>query len=272
MASVKTDLPSEAGQSTYNREVTLQTKNILTMENVHLSRDGRDILRGIDLSIARGSIHVVLGLNGSGKSTLAYTLMGSAGYLPDRGHIRFDDEDITELSISRRGQRGITLAWQEPARFEGLSIARYLGLGMVSPSDDRINAALRAVNLSPDLYRDRAVDASLSGGERKRVELAAVYAMQPKLAILDEPDSGIDTMSLEDIAALIRRMADEGTTVLLISHRDEVVAMADAASLICNGRIVESGDPDHVCDRYTTCCHPCEIPQEAERVREYERL
>jgi len=242
------------------------------MEDVHLSREGHEILRGVDLTIAQEAIHVVLGLNGSGKSTLAYALMGNAGYEPDRGRILFDGEDITDLSITERGRRGITLAWQEPARFEGLPVARYLSLGMAHPDRDRIDAALRAVNLSPDLYRDRAVDISLSGGERKRVELAAIYAMQPQLAILDEPDSGIDTMSLDDIAGLIQGMADEGTTVLLISHRDEVVALADEASLICNGRIVESGDPNRVCGRYDTCCASCDQPQEAEKVGEYERL
>jgi Fe-S cluster assembly ATP-binding protein len=250
----------------------LKTTSILSVEGVQLSRDAHDILQGVDLEVARGSIHVVLGLNGSGKSSLAYTLMGSAGYLPDAGRIWFDGEDITDLSISERGQRGLTLAWQEPARFEGLTVARYLGLGMAEPDRDRIDTALRAVNMNPDLYRDRAVDTSLSGGERKRVELAAVYTMRPKLAILDEPDSGIDTMSLDDIAALIQRMADEGIAVLLISHRDEVVALADEASLICNGRIVESGDPDHVCGRYDTYCAACDQPQEAEKVGEYERL
>lgn len=245
---------------------------ILHMDNVYLSREGQEILRGVTLTVARGSIHGVLGLNGSGKSTLAYTLMGSAGYAPDRGRIWFDGQDITDLSISERGQRGLTLAWQEPARFEGLTVARYLGLGMAKPDRERVDAGLRAVALNPTIYRERAVDASLSGGERKRVELAAVYATQPKLAILDEPDSGIDTMSLDDIAALIRRMADEGTTVLLISHRDEVVALADQASLICNGRVVESGAPDHVGGRYGTCCASCDEPQEAERGGAYERL
>ena len=141
---------------------------ILHMDNVYLSREGQEILRGVTLTVARGSIHVVLGLNGSGKSTLAYTLMGSAGYAPDRGRIWFDGQDITDLSISERGQRGLTLAWQEPARFEGLTVARYLGLGMAKPDRERVDAGLRAVALNPTIYRERAVDASLSG-DRKSV-------------------------------------------------------------------------------------------------------
>ncbi len=245
---------------------------LLQVTDLHVRRDEREILRGVNLAVERGAVHAVLGLNGSGKSTLAYTLMGSAGYVPTQGHILFDGEEMTGLSISERAQRGLTLAWQEPARFEGLSVARYLGLGMRRPDKERIRAALRAVTLDPDIYLQRRVDESLSGGERKRVELAAIYAMQPKLAILDEPDSGIDIMSLEDVARLIHRMAKEGTTVLVISHRDEVVAIASAASLICEGQIQTTGDPRQVCDRYARCCRPCDRATKVETEVDYERL
>lgn len=245
--------------------------HLLQIEDLHVQREQREILRGVNLTLDRGSVHAVLGLNGSGKSTLAYTLMGSAGYAPSQGRIRFEGQDITDLPINERGKRGITLAWQEPARFEGLTVAHYLGLGMRQPDKQRLDAALEAVALDPD-YMRRFVDEALSGGERKRIELAAVYAMQPKLAILDEPDSGIDTMTLDDIAQLIRRMAQEGTTVLLISHRDEVVQMADKASLICEGVILQTGEPNRVCDRYARCCRPCDRSQKVESEEEYERL
>ncbi|MHB1296149.1 MAG: ATP-binding cassette domain-containing protein [Anaerolineae bacterium] len=245
--------------------------HLLEISDLHVAREDREILRGVDLDVDDGSIHAVLGLNGSGKSTLAYTLIGSAGYAPSRGTIRFAGRDITSLPISERGKLGLTLAWQEPARFEGLSVSRYLALGMPTPDQARVRAALDAVALEP-AYLDRMVDDALSGGERKRVELAAVYAMHPKLAILDEPDSGIDTLSLDEIAALIRRMAQEGTTVLLISHRDEVVAIADKASLICEGRVVQSGEPGTVCKRYACCCRPCDNARPVESEAEYERL
>jgi len=244
---------------------------LLRLVDVTVRRDQRDILRGVNLSVEPGSVHAVLGLNGSGKSTLAYTLIGSLGYAPTRGTIWFADEDITRLSISERGQRGMTLAWQEPARFEGLTVERYLGLGMRTPDDQRIGDALEAVALGP-AYRKRFVDDSLSGGERKRVELAAVYAMQPKLAILDEPDSGIDALTLDDVAALIHRMAQEGTTVLLISHRNEMVRVADAASLICEGQILRTGAPANVCDHYARCCRPCASSEPVDSEAEYGRL
>lgn len=244
---------------------------LLQVTNLHVQREQRAILRGVNLNLERNSVHAVLGLNGSGKSTLAYTLMGSSGYVPSQGNIRFEGRDITHTPINERGKMGITLAWQEPARFEGLTVAQYLSLGMHQPDDRRVEEALGTVALGPE-YLQRFVDESLSGGERKRVELAAVYAMQPKLAILDEPDSGIDILTLEDIGRLIRRMAQEGTTILLISHRDEVVQLADAASLICEGMILQTGDPRRVCDRYARCCRPCDRSERVEYEEEYERL
>jgi Fe-S cluster assembly ATP-binding protein len=250
--------------------------HLLEAIDLHVQRDGHPILRGANLFVDPGSIHVVLGLNGSGKSTLAYTLMGSAGYAPTRGRILFAGQDITAWDMTARARGGLTLAWQEPARFEGLSVARYISLGisrgMGEPEMERVRAALNAVALPPETYMARMVDESLSGGERKRVELAAIYAMQPKLAVLDEPDSGIDALSLDDIAALIHHMAEDGTAVLLITHRDEVVAIADTASLICEGQIVQTGDPVKVCDRYSCCCRPCDRAEKVETEADYERF
>ncbi len=244
-------------------------ETLLCVENLHLQREGQEILRGMNLQVSEGQIHAVLGRNGSGKSTLAYTLMGCASYKPSEGHIFFDGRDITDLSIDERARLGITLAWQEPARFEGLTVRRYLQLGQRTPDDERVEQALMAVNL-PSSYLKRSVDDALSGGERKRIELAAVYAMRPRLAILDEPDSGIDTLSLDDIARLIRRMAVEGTTVLLITHRDEIVAIADQASLVCGGLVLYSGDPLVVSARYERCCEPCDRSEIVEEMDAYE--
>lgn len=165
-----------------------------------------------------------------------------------------DGRDITTLSITERARLGLTLAWQEPARFEGLSVAQYLQAGAEQAGRDHVRDALGSVMLPPDLYANRAVDQALSGGERKRVELAAVFAMRPRLAILDEPDSGIDMLSLADIGALIRRMAGEGTAVLLITHRDEMATAADSASLMCEGSILWNGPPAEVCRFYVARC------------------
>ena len=244
---------------------------ILSVQDLWLEREDKAILRGVNLAVQEGTVHCLLGRNGSGKSTLAYTLIGSAGYRPTRGRIIFDGRDITGLSITERARLGLTLAWQEPARFEGIKVGDYIALGMKEPSQERIEEALQAVALSPAEYLHRTVNENLSGGERKRIELAAVYAMRPRLAILDEPDSGIDVLSLEDIARLIHRMAREGITVLLITHRDEMVPVADVASLMCEGEIIRTGDPRTVREHYARRCLPCELAEPVETVKDYER-
>jgi Fe-S cluster assembly ATP-binding protein len=242
----------------------MKTQPLLEVQNLSLSRDGRTILQNVNLSVYPGQVHALLGINGCGKSSLAYALMGCAGYRPDSGHIWFDGQEISHLSIDERARLGLTLAWQEPVRFEGLPVGSYLGLGLDKPANaakgrpdrDRVQAALAAVNLPAKTYLRRHVDATLSGGERKRVELAAVYAMRPRLAILDEPDSGIDTLSLDDIRGLLRRMAQNDTAVLLITHRDEMAAAADTASIMCLGTILFSGETAVAQSFYRGRCQP----------------
>lgn len=229
---------------------------ILSIEGLTLKRNDREILRDVNLNIYPGQVHALLGLNGSGKSSLAYTIMGCDGYAPDAGHIRFEGQDINGLSITQRARLGITLAWQEPARFEGIPVGKYVELGTRPPNREKVIAALDAVALPVKVYGYRAADRTLSGGERKRVELASVYAMRPRLAILDEPDSGIDILSLSDITRLIRRMAHEGAAVLLISHRDELVEASDKVSLMCAGSILFTGEPNEARRYFTTRCIP----------------
>jgi Fe-S cluster assembly ATP-binding protein len=229
---------------------------LLRIENLHLQRDGREILNDVNLNVYAGQVHALLGLNGSGKSSLAYTLMGCDGYKPDRGRISFADHDLNGLTLTERARLGITLAWQEPARFEGIPVGKYVGLGQAHPDRQGVVEALEAVALPAKVYGYRAADQTLSGGERKRVELAAVYAMRPRLAILDEPDSGIDVLSLTEIAKLIRQLSAEGCAVLLITHREELLATADIASLMCYGSIIFTGDPNETRQYYSGRCRP----------------
>ncbi len=231
---------------------------LLDIEGLTLRRAGREVLRRVGLKVGEGEIHGLLGLNGSGKSSLAYTLMGCSGYRPDSGSIRFADKDLAGTGITERARLGLTLAWQEPARIEGLTVEAYLVAGMKERREDRMQVALEAVGLPPARYIRRTLNSSLSGGERKRIELAAIYAMRPRLAILDEPDSGIDVLSLGDITALIRRMAAEGTAILVITHRDELAEACDVASLMCEGTVTQTGEPGVVREHYRSRCRPCD--------------
>ena len=231
-------------------------EELLKIEHLSLQRNGREILNDVNLQVYVGQVHALLGLNGSGKSSLAYTLMGCDGYKPDRGQIFFAGRDLNGLSLTQRARLGITLAWQEPARFEGIPVGKYVGLGQSQPDRQGVVDALEAVALPAKVYGYRAADQTLSGGERKRVELAAVYAMRPRLAILDEPDSGIDVLSLTEIAKLIRQLSHEGCAVLLITHREELLATADTASLMCYGSVIFTGDPEETREYYTGRCRP----------------
>ena len=168
---------------------------LLELENVTIpTLDQRCVIvNNISFGVKERSIHAIIGPNGSGKSTLAYTIMGLQTYKPSQGNIYFDGVDITDLSLTDRAKLGITLAWQEPARIEGLTVKKYVSLGIEDKSNvkEKTIEALNIVNLEPERYVDRNIDESLSGGERKRIELAATIAMRPRLIILDEPDSGL---------------------------------------------------------------------------------
>lgn len=211
---------------------------LLAVRNLSLTLGGQTVLHEVNLAVASGEIHALLGANGAGKSSLAYAIMGCTGYSPNTGDILFAGERINELPLHERARRGITLAWQEPARFEGLAARHYLALGGA-----RVDAArcLDQVGLAPREYLFRPVDKTLSGGERKRIELAAVLAMRPKLAILDEPAAGIDLLSLDEIVGVIEALNQAGAAILLITHQENVAAHAHRASQLCGGRIVDSG-------------------------------
>lgn len=219
---------------------------LLNINGLSFAAGDRTILDGLNLALAEQEIHALLGANGTGKSTLAYLIMGCSGYVGSAGEIRFAGQPIDALPLHERAKLGITMAWQEPARFEGLRVEDYLALKSASDPAD----CLRRVGLEPDRYLQRAVDKTLSGGERKRIELASVLALQPRLAILDEPASGIDMLSLQEIVDVIQVLNKMQTTVLLITHRQEIAHIADRASLLCGGRIVLTGAPDAVAEQY----------------------
>ncbi len=227
---------------------------MLEVKGLKLTLNGKPIINGLNLEVKKGKIHGLLGVNGTGKTTLANLLMG-IGY-PDEGSIIFEGRDITKCTISERARMGITLAWQEPARFEGLSIREYLKLSRNLDSSES-ESYLWMVGLPPVEYMNRAVDVSLSGGERKRVELASVLAMKPKVAILDEPDSGIDVISLPHIMHGIVEMSKQGSAVLLITHSETGIEIANGVSVMCAGKIINTGAPEEMCQWFKDNCQVC---------------
>jgi Fe-S cluster assembly ATP-binding protein len=220
---------------------------LLEIKNLSFQVGTAKILDDLRLSVEAAEVHALLGANGTGKSTLAYLVLGCEGYRPTAGTILFDGHPIHTSKIHERAQLGITMAWQEPVRFEGISVAQYLTL-----KDRDLDPApfLEMVGLEPVRYLARMVDRALSGGERKRIELASILALRPRLAIFDEPGSGIDMLSIHDIINVINACKESGAAVLLITHSEEIALVADKASQLCRGRIVSSGSPAKVAAYY----------------------
>jgi len=149
---------------------------------------------------------------------------------------------------------GITLAWQSPVTFEGIMVREYLSIG---ESKNNAEKLLKFVGLNPNLYLDRVVDENLSGGERKRIELASVFSIRPKIVVLDEPDSGIDMASISAIRNGIRSFKKIGTSTVLITHNEEMAKIGDKVSLLCNGEILKEGTTEEVIKFFKKHCKSC---------------
>jgi len=236
--------------------------SFLVLKDLSLELGGKKILNGISLELWPGHIHAVVGPNGAGKSTLAYALMGLEGYRQIGGEIIFKDQVINRLEISERAKLGITLSWQEPARYEGLSVEDFLKAGAKDSSEANLEKVLRRVGLEPQEYLSRAVDKTLSGGERKKIELASIIVMEPQLVLLDEVDSGIDLESLQKIFEIIKQLKQAGATVVLITHSLAVMRQAEHAFLLCNGKVVDKGEVEKICRYFEESCLPCDHPNQ----------
>ena len=167
---------------------------IIEIDNVSLSLGGKKILNGLTMDIWEGHVHAVVGPNGAGKSTLSYTIMGLPGYRDFEGDIRFNGSSIKGMGIDERARLGITLGWQEPARFEGLRVRDFIGCSARDKSEKNLTEVLEKVSLGPQ-YLDRAVDRTLSGGERKKVELASIIAMEPRCFSMNPIPASMSTPS-----------------------------------------------------------------------------
>ncbi len=236
----------------------------LEIKKLSLKKDSKYLLRNISLTVPAGTVHAIIGPNGAGKSTLAYLIMGLDGYQDFNGQLIFDGLNLAKLPVYKRAQAGIALAWQEPARFEGITVEQYLEISAQNKPLDK-EKILTQVGLDPEQYLSRKLDKNLSGGERKRIELASLIAMQPKLVILDEPDSGIDIEARQMLFDVIKRWREQGAIMLLITHSVQFLKQADTASLLCNGEIIESGQADEVENYFLNKCLKCDHKNEPDK-------
>jgi len=229
---------------------------LLKVENATVIKGSKKILEGVSLEIKEGEIFALLGHNGSGKTTLAYAIMGLKGYALDGGRMFYKGTEITGMPINERARLGIGLSWQEPVRFEGITVSEYLSLSAIgkNPTPDMISKYLDLFGLNESLYANRYVDESLSGGERKRVELASLFIGEPELIILDEPDSGLDIESITRLKKTLTKVRERHASLLLITHQEQMAEISDRIAIICNGEIERFGTTNEILPHFVGKC------------------
>ena len=225
----------------------LELRNIsLSVEDQFAQNNTKEILRDVNLTIETGKFIVITGPNGGGKSTMAKMIAGILK--PDQGQILLDGEDITNLDITERAKRGVSFAFQQPVRFKGITVRDLINLAAGHEIGDcEACTYLKEVGLCAKDYIDREVNASLSGGEIKRIEIATVMARKTKLSIFDEPEAGIDLWSFNNLIDVFRKMrAEIQGSILIISHQERILDIADEIIVLADGRISAKGTKDQV--------------------------
>ncbi len=230
---------------------------LLEIDDLHVTVDGAEILRGLSLTVDEGEVHALMGPNGSGKSTLANTLLANPAYQVTRGAIRFRGEDVTGLPTDERAARGIFLGFQHPEEISGVSVLNFLrqamavrkGIPDLSVLEVRLSLMEWTKRLGmDDRFQERYLNEGFSGGEKKRNEILQMAMMEPDVAILDETDSGLDIDALRLVADGIAevRAARPGLGILLITHYQRILdhLTPDRVHVLLDGRIVATGGPE----------------------------
>jgi Fe-S cluster assembly ATP-binding protein len=228
---------------------------MLDIQNLHVAVGGKEILKGLNLSVGAGQVHAIMGPNGSGKSTLSYTLAGRAGYEITQGSIRYNGEDLAVLPTEARAAKGIFLALQYPVEIPGVTTMMFLKTALNAQRRARGESELDAVHVlrlvrekaaglkvAEEMLR-RALNVGFSGGEKKRLEILQMALFEPKLAILDETDSGLDIDALKTVAEGVNALRTPNRAMLVITHYQRLLdyIVPDRVHVLSKGRIVREG-------------------------------
>jgi len=228
---------------------------MLEIKNLHVAVGGKEILKGLSLSIRAGEVHAIMGPNGSGKSTLSYVLAGRAGYDITQGSILYNGENLAALSPEVRAAKGVFLAMQYPVEIPGVTTMTFLKTALNSQRRARgesdidavgvlklVRAKAKTLNVSEEMLK-RALNVGFSGGEKKRLEILQMAIFEPKLAILDETDSGLDIDALKLVAEGVNTLRDPARAMLVITHYQRLLdyIVPDRIHVLANGRIVAEG-------------------------------
>jgi Fe-S cluster assembly ATP-binding protein len=225
---------------------------LFEIKNLRVAIEGKEILRGVDLTINPGEIHAVMGRNGSGKSTMAYVLMGHPHYEVLEGSVLYKGQDLLELDTDERSRLGLFLAFQYPMAIPGVTVAKFLHSalkarsesGEVAVKDFRMNLKGAMELLGVDsTFANRYVNDGFSGGEKKRLEILQMFMLEPSLCILDETDSGLDIDALKTVAEGVNAMRSDDRSMLMITHYQRLLnyVVPDVVHVMMDGRIVRTG-------------------------------
>ena len=229
--------------------------SLLNIKNIHtIAEDdhNKKILKGLDLEINKGEIHVIMGPNGSGKSTLANIIFSSPRYIKTEGNIYFEDEDITDMSTDEIAKKGIFMSFQSPEEIPGVSLANYLKAVKTSVDGKKpsiyefipeVENTMRELDMKEE-YTKREFNVGFSGGEKKKNEILQMLLLKPKLAILDETDSGLDVDAIKTVVKGINLYKNENNSVLIITHSTKILngLNVDKVHVLVDGKIVKTGD------------------------------
>lgn len=231
---------------------------MLKVENLHVSVDGKEILKGINLEIGTGEVHAIMGPNGSGKSTLSYILAGREGYDITEGRVLFNGNDLFEMSVEERAWAGVFLAFQYPVEVPGVSniyflkaalngIRKFKGLSELDAMDfiSMVKGKMKDLDMD-EKFLYRAVNEGFSGGEKKRNEILQMSVLEPTLCLLDETDSGLDIDALQVVAEGVNRLRDPKRSFVLITHYQRLLdyIKPDYVHVLAHGKVVKSGGPE----------------------------
>lgn len=229
---------------------------LLRVENLHVSVGGKELLHGINLTVNKGEVHVIMGVNGAGKSTLLHAIMGNPVYKVTEGHIYFEGQEITDLSVDKRANLGIFLSFQNPISVAGITMENFIRTAKTTISGKQqrlfpfkrlMKARMEDLEMNPS-YADRYLNDGFSGGERKKSEILQMRILDPKLAMLDETDSGLDVDAVRIVSKNISEYHNENNSLLIITHLNQILKFItpEYVHVLIDGRIVKEGGPELV--------------------------
>ncbi len=231
---------------------------LLEIKNLHAEVDGKKILNGIDLTVNKGEVHAIMGPNGSGKSTLAYVLAGKPGYTVTQGQVLLDGEDLLTMQPDERAAKGVFLAFQYPLEIPGVASMTFLRTALNAQRKRRgepelstpefikkVREVAGKLGIDPEMLR-RAVNVGFSGGEKKRNEILQMSLLEPRLAVLDETDSGLDIDALRTVSEGVNRLRSPERSMIVITHYQRLLdyIVPDVVHVLSKGRVVKTGGKD----------------------------